>query len=93
VAADGVQRILIEARNSSYSPAALTVRAEVPTELTLRTNNTLGCTRYIIMESLGVEQSLPATGDTRIDLGTLEPGVHRYTCGMGMYRGSIEAVA
>jgi len=93
VAADGVQRILIEARNSSYSPAALTVRAGVPTELTLRTNNTLGCTRYIIMESLGVEQSLPATGDTRIDLGTLEPGVHRYTCGMGMYRGLIEAVA
>lgn len=91
--ADGVQRILIEARDTSYSPASVTARAGVPTEITLRTDNTQGCTRFIIMDSFGVQQSLPATGDTVIDVGKLDPGTYRYTCGMGMYSGSITVVA
>ncbi|HUP68378.1 MAG TPA: sulfite exporter TauE/SafE family protein [Acidimicrobiales bacterium] len=93
VAADGIQRITIEARNTSYSPSAMTVRAGVPTELTIRTDNTQGCTRAIVMSSFGVQKVLPATGDTLVDLGSLEPGTYRYTCGMGMYSGSITAVA
>ncbi len=93
VAADGVQRIVIEAHNSGYSPSLLKVRANVPTQLTIRTSNTVGCTQYIIMSEFGVEKSLPRSGNTRIDLGELEPGTYRYTCGMGMYRGAIEAIA
>ncbi len=93
VAADGIQRIMIEAHNTSYSPSAMTVRAGVPTELTIRTDNTRGCTRAIVMSSFGIQKVLPATGDTRVDLGELKPGTHRYTCGMGMYSGSITAVA
>lgn len=91
--ADGVQRIVIEARATSYSPSSVTARAGVPTEITLRTDNTQGCTRFIVMSSFGVQKALPATGDTVIDVGTLEPGTYRYTCGMGMYSGSITAVA
>ena len=93
VAADGIQRIIIDVRDSSYSPSNVTARAGVPTEVTLRTNNTQGCTRSIVMSDLGVEKILPATGDTVIDLGELEPGTYRYTCGMGMYSGSIKVVA
>ena len=93
VAADGVQRIVIEVRDTSYSPSNVTARAGVPTEVTLRTNNTQGCTRSIVMSSFGVQRILPATGDTAIDVGELEPGTYRYTCGMGMYGGSIKVVA
>jgi plastocyanin domain-containing protein len=93
VAADGIQRLVIEAHDTGYSPPAMTARAGVPTELTIRTDNTQGCTRYIVMSSFGVQKSLPATGDTRVDLGELEPGTYRYTCGMGMYSGSIKVVA
>jgi len=92
-AADGIQRMMIEAHNTGYSPSALTARAGVPTELTIRTDNTQGCTRAIVMSSFGVQKVLPATGDTRVGLGDLEPGTHRYTCGTGMYSGSITAVA
>ena len=91
--ADGVQRIVIEARAGGYSPSNVTARAGVPTEVTLRTNNTRGCTRSIVMSSFGVQKVLPTTGDTTIDVGELEPGTYRYTCGMGMYGGSITAVA
>jgi len=93
VAADGVQRIVINAHPSGYSPSSVTARAGVPTMLTLRTQNNLGCTRTIVMASFGIQKLLPATGDTEVDLGTLKPGTYRYTCGMGMYSGSITAVA
>jgi uncharacterized protein len=93
VAADGVQRIVIQAHDTGYSPSAVTARAGVPTELSIRTDNTRGCTRAIVMSSVGVEKMLPVTGDTRIDLGTLDPGTYRYSCSMGMYGGSIKVVA
>jgi sulfite exporter TauE/SafE len=93
VAADGTQRIVIEAHDTGYSPSAVTARAGVPTELTIRTANTRGCTRAIVMSSFGIQKVLPATGDTQVDLGELEPGTYRYTCGMGMYGGSIRVVA
>ncbi|MDP8975245.1 MAG: sulfite exporter TauE/SafE family protein [Actinomycetota bacterium] len=93
VGADGVQRIVIEAHDSGYSPSAVTARAGVPTELILRTDNTEGCTRAIVMRSFGVQKVLPASGDTPIDLGPLDPGTYRFTCSMGMYGGSVKAVA
>ena len=93
VAADGVQRIVIEVQDTGYSPSNVTARAGVPTTLILRTSNSQGCTRFIVMDAFGVEKSLPATGDTTIDIGELEPGTYRYTCGMGMYGGSITVAA
>ena len=93
VDADGVQRIVIEAHDTGYSPSNVTARAGVRTEVVLRTNNTEGCTRSVVMSSFGVQKVLPATGDTAIDVGELKPGTSRYTCGMGMDGGSITAVA
>ena len=87
---DGVQRIVVLARDTSYSPSVVAARPGTPTELTIRTNNTRGCTRSFVLPSFGVQRLLPATGDTTIELGELDPGVYEYTCGMGMYSGSIE---
>lgn len=42
------------------------------------------------LPSLGVQRSLPDTGDDTIDLGRPPAGGLRYTCGMGMYSGSIK---
>lgn len=93
VGEDGVQRIVIEVHDTGYSPSSITAKAGVPTEVTMRTDGTQGCTRALVMSALGVQKVLPASGDTRIELGTLEPGLYRYTCGMGMYGGSIRVVA
>lgn len=93
LATDGVQRIVIDVHGTGYTPANVTARAGVPTELTLRTDATQGCTRAFVLSSEGVEKVLPASGDTTIDLGELRPGNYRYTCGMGMYGGSIKVVA
>ena len=88
--ADGIQRLVISAGDAGYSPSALAARANVPTRLTVRTDDTRGCTRFFVMSSAGVQRALPATGDTSFDLGPLRPGTYRYACGMGMYTGTIE---
>lgn len=91
--ADGIQRVVVDVHETWYSPSSVTARAGVPTELIMRTDGNRGCTSTLVMGSLGVQRLLPFTGDTRIELGMLDPGTYRYTCGMGMYSGSIEMVA
>ena len=89
---DGTQQIIITARSTGYFPSRVVVRAGVPTRLILRSDRSAGCTRAFVFPSLGVEEYLDA-GDTTVDLGPLAPGRHRFTCGMGMYSGVIEATA
>ncbi|MFN2506071.1 MAG: sulfite exporter TauE/SafE family protein [Acidimicrobiales bacterium] len=88
---DGVQRVVVSVRDTGYSPAVVRVKAGIPTELTFRTQGTQGCTRTVVVPSMKVGRQLPASGDTTLDLGMLAPGRLRYTCGMGMYSGAIEA--
>jgi sulfite exporter TauE/SafE len=88
---DGVQRIVVTVSDTGYSPAVVRVKAGVPTQLTFRTDGTQGCTRSLVVPSLKVGRQLPATGDTTLDLGQLAAGRLRYTCGMGMYSGTVEA--
>ena len=90
---DGGQAVDITVHNSSYQPNRINARAGVPTVLRLRTDNTRGCTRAFVIPSLDVEKVLPETGDTVIDVGVLAAGTLKYTCGMGMYHGTIEVRA
>ncbi|MGH8983762.1 MAG: cupredoxin domain-containing protein, partial [Acidimicrobiia bacterium] len=88
----GVQQLVIDAKNTSFSPSRLEAQAGIPAMLTLRTNGTTGCTRAFVIPSLGIQKVLPETGETPIDLGELEAGTLRFTCSMGMYRGEIDVV-
>jgi plastocyanin domain-containing protein len=85
------QRLLINVKSSGYSPQTLKARAGVPTIITLRTKSTSGCTQEFVVPALRYQKVLPETGDTRVDVGVLPKGVLAYTCGMGMYRGFIDA--
>lgn len=86
---NGVQLITIDVLSKGYTPRLVTAEAGVPTVLTLRTNNTRGCTTAFVIPSMNYETTLPATGETRVELGQLKAGTLDYTCGMGMYRGKI----
>ena len=86
----GIQRIAITVRPRSYAPSRLSARAGVPTELILHSDRATGCTSAFVFPSLGIERMLPADGDTVIPVGVLRPGLHRFTCAMGMYGGTIE---
>lgn len=88
-AADGTQTITVQARTNSYAPAAVTARAGVPTRLVVATHGTNGCVRSFVVPDRGVQEVLPVTGETVIDLGTPKTGTLSFTCGMGMYGGQI----
>ncbi|UGT55027.1 MULTISPECIES: sulfite exporter TauE/SafE family protein [Nocardia] len=89
VVADGVQTLTITAKTGSYGPKNIEAVAGIPTTLVVKTNRTQGCVRSMVVPSLGITATLPTSGETRIDLGTLQPGRLDYTCGMGMYSGMI----
>lgn len=92
VAAEGgLQQVTITARTGSYAPANVQVRAGVPTTLVVRSDNAQGCVRSFLIPARGVDEILPTRGETRIELGVLEPGELHYSCGMGMYTGTITA--
>jgi uncharacterized protein len=84
-----VQQIHLNARNGSYAPHKFSAQPCLKTVLTVNTDNTTGCTRSLVIPSLGIQRLLPVTGDTTIDLGLVEIGKIRFTCSMGMYSGTI----
>lgn len=90
--ASGPQEFEIEVLDTDYR-APQTVQAGRPTVVTLVTDGTRGCTRGFVVPSLGIEELLPQSGRTEVDLGVLEPGRLQFTCSMGMYGGSLDVVA
>jgi sulfite exporter TauE/SafE len=87
--ADGRQTVVVTARTGAYTPANLRVQAGLPTTFIVRAARAQGCVRSFVIPSLGRQWTLPVNGDTRIDLGTLQPGTLHYSCGMGMYTGKL----
>ncbi|WP_405827962.1 sulfite exporter TauE/SafE family protein [Streptomyces sp. NBC_00105] len=87
--ANNTQTITVQARTNSYTPTNITAAAGVPTKLVVATRGTNGCVRSFVVPDRGIQEILPVTGETVIDLGTPKPGVLAFTCGMGMYGGEI----
>lgn len=83
------QVVAITARTGGYSPGNVQARAGVPTTLVVRSDSAQGCIRALVIPSINAQKILPSSGETRIDLGVLQPGRLDYSCGMGMYTGTI----
>ena len=87
---NGRQTVVITARSGSYSPENVQVSSGVPTTLVVKSAGAQGCVRAFVIRD--EQRILPVTGETRIDLGVLQPGRLDYACGMGMYTGVITIV-
>lgn len=87
---DGQQIVVITARTGSYSPENVQAKSGVPTTLVVKSDGAQGCVRSFVIRD--EQKVLPVKGETRIDLGVLEPGRLDYACGMGMYTGVITVV-
>ena len=73
-----------------YRPAQSVAQANVPLRLVFQRRDAEHCTERVIFSSPHIERRLVANGTTVIDLPAQPPGVVRFTCGMGRYRGEIE---
>ncbi|OLZ43542.1 sulfite exporter TauE/SafE family protein [Amycolatopsis keratiniphila] len=87
---DGKQTVVITARTGSYSPENVQAKSGVPTTLVIKSEGAQGCVRSFVIRD--EQKILPVRGETRIDLGVLQPGRLDYACGMGMYTGVITVV-
>jgi uncharacterized protein len=88
VPADGV--VTINVVNSGYQPKVSHARAGQALKMALVTKNTGGCARAFVIPTLGIQQVLPRTGTTMVDLPAQQPGTKLfYSCSMGMYSGVI----
>ena len=88
--ANGQQTVVITARTGSYSPDNVQAQPGLPTTLVVKSDGAQGCVRAFVIRD--EEKILPVKGETRIDLGVLQPGRLDYACGMGMYTGVINVV-
>lgn len=87
--ADGTQVIRLAVHDDGYTPSALRADPGLPTRLELVTHGAHGCTRAFVVASKGIQEVLPKSGTTTVDLGTPKAGTLNYTCAMGMYSGRI----
>lgn len=86
--AGGHQTITITATSDGYTPA-VNAKAGIPTTLVVHSDHAAGCIRSFTIPDRDLQKIIPATGDTRIELGALTAGTLDYVCGMGMYSGTI----
>lgn len=81
---DNVQHITINAK-SGYSPKISTAKADIPTKLIIKTDNTYDCSSSLVIRSIDYQNILSPTGEEIIDLDTPQIGKLQGICSMGMY--------
>jgi sulfite exporter TauE/SafE len=87
---DGAQVAVITATASSYSPGNVEVRSGVPTTLIVRSTGAQGCILHHPRPQPAADPARPRRHPHRP--GVLKPGQLHYSCGMGMYTGTITIV-
>lgn len=93
VTSSGVkQEITINVGARGYSPNFVTVEKEKPVTMSLVTNNNYSCTSSFIIPKFGIIRQLPPTGTTTVEFTPTELGTIRWTCGMGMFSGTINVI-
>lgn len=86
----GVQRITIgySNRTGNYNPAVIKLKRGVPAELTLDPNTLNGCFSVFISRDLNL-QGVAEPGNNVITFTPDKVGSFRFTCPMGMGRGTF----
>lgn len=84
-------RVTITVSSTGYNPSNVVVLAGQPVTLNLETQGELGCTSIFLLPKLNLTADL-TTGNKTLVATFPTPGLYRYTCGMGMFSGTIEAV-
>ena len=89
--APAVQELRTYQDEGGYGPADARIAAGIPARWTIDSRSSASCATYVVVPSLNIQLTLQP-GDNVIDLPALPAGTLDYTCGMGMYWGSIAIV-
>ena len=89
IPADGI-RISID--SNGFDPSRIFISERKPVSLVFIRGAEANCGGKVVFPDLGISSDVPYMGAAIVDLPALPQGEIRFTCGMGMYRGSIVAV-
>jgi sulfite exporter TauE/SafE/plastocyanin domain-containing protein len=87
-AVPAVQELRTYQDEGGYGPADPRIVPGIPTRWTIDSRSSATCASFVVVPSLNIQLALQP-GDNVIDLPALKAGTLDYTCGMGMYWGSI----
>ncbi len=87
-----VQSATITAFDNGYSPKNITLKQNVPTQITIKTDKVSSCARAFSIPILNIEKVLPSTGETVIEFTPTELGPLAFSCSMGMYTGRFNII-
>src|SRR3989344_824125 len=88
----GVQEVEIRVLNSGYRSNIKTLKAGIPVNLKLITDNTQGCVRAFTIPEYNISRILPNSGEQTIEFTPTKKGRLTYTCSMGMYTGYFDVI-
>ena len=83
-------RASVTVDGQGYHPASLTLPAGRAATIVFTRTSDEGCGQQVVFPSLNIRRDLPLNQPVEVSL-TPPVGEIAFTCGMGMYRGSIVA--
>jgi plastocyanin domain-containing protein len=84
----GTQEMLITVAGG-YTPDLVRVKAGRPVRLVFDRRETNPCSEEIVIPDFGIRRFLPPDTKTAVEFTPDLPGVHEFTCGMGMLHGKV----
>lgn len=85
----GVQELKLVV-DGGYIPDRLSVKPGVPVKLTVQRVGSDVCADSIVFPEYGIDKKLKPNGKTIIEFTPKSAGVFPFTCGMGMYQGTLQ---
>lgn len=87
-----VQRVTLNVKSNGYSPNRFKVKAGIPVELTLQTNDTYSCASSFVFKAFNIRLQLGPTDSQTVTFTPTQAGKYPFSCSMGMYTGVMEVI-
>ena len=85
------QRVSIAVTSGGYNPSVVQARAGEPLTLVFKRTSEEGCGDKVVFPDLDIRRALPLNEAVEIGITPEENETITFTCGMGMYKGSVVA--
>ncbi|PSN15246.1 hypothetical protein C7293_08125 [filamentous cyanobacterium CCT1] len=89
-ATDGVQEITVTV-DGGYDPSEIVVQAGQPVRLNFYRKDPSSCLEAVRFPDFRIARELPVNQTTAIEFTPTQPGRYEFTCGMNMFRGTVDA--
>ncbi|MBE9157501.1 cupredoxin domain-containing protein [Nodosilinea sp. LEGE 06152] len=87
-ATDGVQEITVTV-DGGYDPSEIVVEAGQPVRLNFYRKDPSSCLEAVRFPDFRIARDLPVNQTTAIEFTPTRPGRYEFTCGMNMFRGTV----